>query len=157
MVGNLEKAFASDRSWDMLIIGILMLVPLYFASLFIDLSFIYFEDLRYYLFGYFDSQGFHSFFDPISYYSILAIALWVISMGNGIMVLLFFPKNQNKLRMKKHLKVAILILIAVLIQFVMIWAFSPSENLAFGPGFWLFLGITIYLIFRVKYLRKNNV
>lgn len=157
MVGNIEKAFASDRSWDLLIVGILLLTPLYFASLFFDLSFLYFADIRYYLFGYYDSLGFHSFFDPISYYSILAIALWAISMGNGFMVLLFFPKNQNKLRMKKQLKVAVLIILAVLIQFIMIWAFSTSEYLAFGPGFWLFLGIAIYLIFRLKYLRKNEI
>jgi hypothetical protein len=156
MVGNLEKAFASERSWDLLIVGILMLIPLYFATLFFDLSFLYFADIRYYMFGYYDVHGFHSFFDPISYYSILAILLWAISMGNGIMVILFFAKNQNKLRMKKQLKYAVLILFAVLIQFIMIWAFSTSEDIAFGPGFWLFLGIAIYLVFRLKYLRKNE-
>ena len=157
MAGTIEKNFASDRSWDFIFIAILMLLPLLFATFIIDLWFIGFENVRYYLFGFLDNQGYHSFFEPISPYSILPTGLWVLSMGNSIMIFLFFPKNQNKLRMKKHLKISVLILSAVLIQFIMIWAFSTAENIILGSGFWVYFAIAIYLFVRLRNLRKNEL
>ena len=156
MPGNIEKTFGSGRSWDFIFIAMVILLPLLFASFIIDLSFVEFENIRYYLFGYLDPQGFHSFFDPLSPYSILAMGLWILSLGNSIMVFLFFPKNQNKLQMKKQLKISVLIISAVLLNFTMIWAFSTTENMKFGSGFWIYFATAIYLIIRIKNLRKNE-
>jgi len=154
---TLEKTYESGRSWDLLIVGLLLLIPTIFQSFLVDLSFLSFSFVKIYLFGFVDEQGFHSYFEPMSLNMLFALLLWIAMVGNSLMVFLCFPKKQNKLRIKKSLKASGVLIFAVLLQYIVIVFFSTANESPFGYGFYLYLILLIFIMFRVRYLRKNDL
>ncbi len=149
-----KTIYDSNRAWDLLFIGAIIVIMAFFAEFYIDLYLYSYHGFRFYPFGYASDQRTQLYFANLEIDGLIHLVRWLIFLGAGLLIMFQFPKGQNKLRMKKHLKYAILMIGMTFVYYLVLLPFLWGE-MSFGWSNLILLGVMAYLFLRLRRLRRN--